>query len=175
MVVNALTLSTAIAVYVLSDTLEQTARLVRTLCRCQHYTTECWPPYWNNNAQTKFMLKIWAWRNLQIFTKCLFVYTVTDSTVVDDMFLSHGSYGLLYLTVNGENGTVCDDYFDRNDNACGVVCMELGYKWVIECIKKKQKTWSYFFQVSVETNFGTYEYMYRQFDYFCCFHKINHW
>ena len=41
------------------------------------------------------------------------------------VYLSFGSYGLLYIEYNGENGTVCGDHF--NETECDVVCRQLGY------------------------------------------------
>ena len=40
--------------------------------------------------------------------------------------LLYGSYGLLLVHDGEDFGFVCDDYFD--DNACDVVCGQLGYR-----------------------------------------------
>ena len=47
------------------------------------------------------------------------------------VYLSHGSYGILYIQYNGVYGTVCDDAFDQNNNGCTVVCRQLGYTSVM--------------------------------------------
>ena len=42
--------------------------------------------------------------------------------------LSNENFGLVYLNLSGHLGTVCDDIFEDNDNACQVVCRQLGYR-----------------------------------------------
>ena len=50
-----------------------------------------------------------------------------DGTVTD-VSLSNGKSGLVYITVDNQMGTVCRDHFNNNDNACRVVCRQLGYR-----------------------------------------------
>lgn len=40
--------------------------------------------------------------------------------------------GRVEITVNGIRGTVCDDLFDRNNNAAKVVCRSLGKPWYVK-------------------------------------------
>ena len=43
------------------------------------------------------------------------------------VYLSEGTYGIVYIEHNGVLGTICDDVFDSNDNACQVICGQMGY------------------------------------------------
>ena len=44
-----------------------------------------------------------------------------------NMYLSNGTYGIVYIEHEGALGTICDDYFDQNDNACQIICKQMGY------------------------------------------------
>ena len=61
--------------------------------------------------------------------KCHVIKTRPCELSADELFLTDGSFGHLYVTHNGVNGTVCDDYFE--DVGCMVVCGQLGFKYVI--------------------------------------------
>ena len=50
--------------------------------------------------------------------------TSTDGAVS----LSSDTFGLVLIEYNGTVGTVCDDILEINDNACRVVCRQLGYR-----------------------------------------------
>ena len=56
-----------------------------------------------------------------------FVLLIADAPVNYQVTLTNGISGLLYIYYNGQWGTVCDDHFDSNHNACTVVCRQLGY------------------------------------------------
>ena len=44
-----------------------------------------------------------------------------------NVYLSEGKFGIVYVEQEGDWGTICDDEFGQNDNACQVVCGQLGY------------------------------------------------
>ena len=56
------------------------------------------------------------------------VIIIPNFTGAPGLYLSEGSFGILYIEHEGEYGTVCGDFFDDNNHGCNVTCRELEYE-----------------------------------------------
>ena len=73
-------------------------------------------------------------------------------TVFDRRF----SYGRLEIFINGEWGTICDDYFDFID--ANVACKQLGYSGAIRYGRSGNEGYELFYPILVQSPSVSYQY-----------------